>query len=72
LKNEEKQKSHFLLFGLKKARRDFFNNLLVPNPGKRDATHPLQGRAACACTNAGFHRQKAKDAIEILTHRTRC
>jgi hypothetical protein len=28
LKNEEKQKSHFLLFGLKKTRRDFFNNLL--------------------------------------------
>jgi hypothetical protein len=28
LKNEEKQKSHFLIFGLKKARKAFFNNLL--------------------------------------------
>ena len=29
LKNGEKQKSHFLLFGLKKARMDFFNYLLT-------------------------------------------
>jgi hypothetical protein len=28
LKNEEKQKSHFLLFILKKSMEDFFNNLL--------------------------------------------
>ena len=41
---------------------------VVPDPRKCDATHALQLRTPCSCTDAGIHGQETEDAVEILAH----